>query len=225
MNSQNLNIPIGKQNVPRSFHKYVNKTFFSPSELFPQVEKRLRHQYERRLYFKGQRKDDLKWCFKGQLCSEQPGLNGGETSPIVRLDGPSLIRIISAHCFPTSPDPLNAKCFCGPISRSVSHCDQLLFNSGYSVGFSKHFLVNGEIGLKGSFKPIIKSVILGQEWVLSHFKTAPLGLPCRMGALWSNPFTLPSIFIKKSESGQLLLFPQKLLCLWKVTLDAFHKTR
>lgn len=124
----------------------------------------------------------------------------------MQFDWQSLIRIISAHCFPTATDPLNAKRFCGPTSCSVSHCDLLLLHSGLlkTLFGKRRYWV-----LTGSSKAIIKSVILWQEWVLSHFKTASLGLPCRRGPL------------------ELILLPCNMFLLRKVEVDSyasFHKS-
>lgn len=145
-------------------------------------------QCERRLYFKEQGEDYLKWGFKPRLCSSQEGLNGGELSPIMQPDWPSLIRIISAHCFPAASDPLNPKRFCLPTSRSVSHCDLLLLNRGSSVGYSKHFFRWTEVlGLTGSSEPISRAVILWQEGVVSPLKRCPPPeTALQKGALWGQ---------------------------------------
>lgn len=141
-------------------------------------------ELERRLHFKEQCKDYFRWCFKLWLCSEQQGLNGGEPRLIMQPAWPSLIRIISAHCFTAATGPLNAKRFCRPISCSVSHCDLLLFNGSYSVVTTQNIFWQTEVlGFLGFSKSIIKSVILWQEWALSTLKQCHWDCPAEEGPL------------------------------------------
>ena len=126
----------------------------------------------------------------------------------MRLDWPSLIRIISAHCFPTAVDPLNTKRFCGPTSHSVSHCDPLLFHAGYSLGFSKHFLVNG--GTR--FNRLLQSHhqichFYDKSGYCPHFKTAPFGLSHRRAPL------------------EVILLPSNIFLLRKVEVDNYNSFR
>lgn len=154
------------------FYEHGNTAFSVPSQLFPQVK----IDYHANLKGCKERCEDSEWCFKQRLCSAQQGLNGGERSPIMQLDWPSLIRIISAQCFTTASYPLNAKCFRQPgpaLAPTASKPLQLC----YTVSCSKQLCfcccclvggVNKERELSRLFKihPLI--CYLWQEGVTSH---------------------------------------------------------
>lgn len=172
-------------------------------------------QPERRLYFKEQCEDHLKWCFKPWLCSSQRGLNGRAPSLIMQLDWPSLIRIISAHCFPTAAAPLDAKCFCLPTPRSDSHCDLLLFNTGSSVGYSKHFAVNGGTGPSRLLQAHQQTCHSMARMDLVPLENSIPQTAMQKGAFRGRSFTWWYVFVGKSWSRQLLLLLQDRLCLQK----------
>lgn len=166
-------------------------------------------EFERRLHFGEQCKDYFKWCFKLWLCSEQQGLNGGEPRLIMQPAWPSLIRIISAHCFTAATGPLNAKCLCRPIACCLPlwpvTFQQWLLNGNYS----KHFLSNRGTGFTRLLKIHNKICHFMTRMGIVHFKAVPLGLPCRRG-----PF-------------EVILSPRNIFWWRRVEVDSyysFHKS-